>query len=257
MPRLSRPHSAALQQYAIRLGDDALIHGHRLSEWCSRGPFLEEDLALTNVALDFLGRARLFYGYAAELADSTYSEDDLAYRRDTREFTNALIYELPRGDFAFTMARQFLIDVFNLAFLTPLQTSADAQLAAIAGKAVKESRYHLRRSQQWMLRLGLGTAESHQRLQEAINELWGYTAELFESDALNAELCAAGIAVDLPALKPAWESQVREVLTAADTRIPEDDWQAGGGRQGKHTEWLGHLLCELQFLQRAYPGLEW
>ncbi len=250
-------HATAIQQYAIRLADDALILGHRLSEWCSRGPFLEEDLALTNVALDFIGRARMFYGYAAELAGKEFTEDDLAYRRDTREFTNALIFELPRGDFAFTMARQFLIDVFNLAFLTQLQTSTDPQLAAIAGKAVKESRYHLRRSQEWMQRLGLGTAESHERLQNAINELWGYTDELFESDALDAELCAAGIAVDLGKLKVAWEPQVREALSAASIQIPVDNWQASGGRQGKHTEWLGHLLCELQFLQRAYPGLEW
>jgi len=257
MPDSDKSLATATQQYATRLGDDALILGHRLSEWCSRGPFLEEDLALTNVALDFIGRARMFYGYAAELAAQEFTEDDLAYRRDTREFTNALIYELPRGDFAFTMARQFLIDVFNLAFLTQLQTSADPQLAAIAGKAVKESRYHLRRSQEWMLRLGLGTDESHERLQKAINELWGYTDELFESDELNAELCAAGVAVDLPALKQAWELKVREALEAARIQIPVDNWQASGGRQGKHTEWLGHLLCELQFVQRAYPGLEW
>ena len=257
MSDANKNRTTAVQKYAIRLGDDALILGHRLSEWSSRGPFLEEDLALTNVALDFIGRARMFYGYAAELAGKEFTEDDLAYRRDTREFTNALIFELPRGDFAFTMARQFLIDVFNLAFLTQLQKSTDAQLAAIAGKAVKESRYHLRRSQEWMLRLGLGTPESHQRLQNAVSELWGYTAELFESDALDTELCAAGIAVDLPALKMEWEPQVRAALKAANIQIPDEDWQASGGRQGKHTEWLGHLLCELQFVQRAYPRLEW
>ncbi len=247
----------SVRQYAIRLGDDALVLGHRLSEWCSRGPFLEEDLALSNVALDFIGRARMFYSYAAELTEGSSSEDDFAYRRDCREFTNALIYELPRGDFAFTMGRQFLIDAFNVGFLEQLQSSADPTLAAIAAKAVKESRYHLRRSHDWMLRLGAGTAESHQRLQTAINELWGYTAELFEADELESRLIEAGIAVDCAALHGAWEETVNAGFTAARITIPEDDWQAGGGRQGRHTEWLGHLLCELQFVQRAYPGLEW
>jgi ring-1,2-phenylacetyl-CoA epoxidase subunit PaaC len=254
-------HSAAVHRYALRLGDDALILGHRLSEWCSRGPFLEEDLALSNVALDYIGRARLFYAYAAELAPAAglapCTEDDFAYRRDAREFTNALMYELPRGDFAFTMGRQFLVDAFNLAFLEKLQSSKDSQLAAIAAKAVKESQYHLRRSREWMLRLGLGTPESHERLQNAIHELWGYTDELFESDALVAELCAAGIAVDLAAVRSVWEPQVQDTLAEAGIQIPTENWQASGGREGRHTEWLGHLLCEMQFLQRAYPGLEW
>lgn len=261
MPGSVNNPSAAVHRYALRLADDALTLGHRLSEWCSRGPFLEEDLALSNVALDFIGRARLYYAYAAELAPAAglepCTEDDFAYRRDAREFTNALIYELPRGDFAFTMARQFLVDVFNVAFLQKLQQSTDPQLAAIASKAVKESQYHLRRSREWMLRLGLGTTESHERLQKAISELWGYTAELFECDALEAGLCAAGIAVDPAEVRVVWEPQVRETLDQANIQIPTDNWQASGGREGRHTEWLGHLLCEMQFLQRAYPGLEW
>ena len=166
----------ATRQYAIRLGDDALVLGHRLSEWCSNGPFLEEDLALTNVALDFIGRARMFYSYAAELAADGSTEDTYAYTRDCREFSNLLIHELPRGDFAFSMARQYLVDVYNLAYMEALQLSADETLAAIAGKAVKESRYHLRRSHDWMLRLGDGTDESRQRLQRAVDELFAAPA---------------------------------------------------------------------------------
>jgi ring-1,2-phenylacetyl-CoA epoxidase subunit PaaC len=247
----------AVRQYAIRLGDDALILGHRLSEWCSRGPFLEEDLALTNVALDFIGRARMFYAYAAELSGGASTEDDLAYLRDCQEFTNRLIYELPRGDFAFTMARQFLVDSFNVLFLDRLQSSADASLAAIASKVLKESRYHLRRSREWMLRLGLGTGESHSRLQHAVNELWGYTSELFAIDELECGLVTGGIAVDCAALQADWNREVGQTLGAAGIELPDSAWQVSGGRQGKHTEGLGYLLCELQFMQRAYPGLQW
>lgn len=248
---------SAISQYAIRQGDDALVLGHRLSEWCSRAPFLEEDLALTNEALDFIGRARMFYGYAAELSGGACSEDDLAYLRDCREFTNYLIYELPRGDFAFTMARQFLVDSFNVLFFDRLQSSKDDTLAGIAAKVLKESRYHLRRSREWMLRLGLGTEQSHSRLQKAIDELWGYTSELFSSDPLNRSLIESGIAVDPVAFQTDWTEAVTSTLRAAGLELPASEWQAGGGREGKHTEWLGHLLCELQFMQRAYPGLEW
>ena len=246
-----------VSQYAVRLADDALILGHRLSEWCSRGPFLEEDLALSNVALDYIGRARMFYGYAAELSGEDRSEDDFAFLRDCRDFGNLLIHELPRGDFAFTMARQYLVDVHSVAFMTDLQSSADATLAAIAGKALKESNYHLRRSRDWILRLGGGTEESHRRLQHAVNELWGFTPEMFEMDELEKSLASQGIAVDVSLLQPAWDTEVRATLATAKLSIPEEDWQVSGGRQGKHTEWLGHLLSELQFMQRAYPGLEW
>ena len=246
-----------VKQYAIRLGDDALVLGHRLSEWCSYGPFLEEDLALTNVALDFIGRARMFYGYAAELAADGSTEDTYAYTRDCRDFGNLLIHELPPGDFAFSMARQYLVDVYNLAYMEALQQSLDPTLAAIAHKAVKESRYHLRRSHDWMLRLGDGTVESHQRLQRAVDELWGYTAELFAMDALEQELVGAGIGVDAARLRPAWEQAVTTTLAQATVRKPAGDWEVSGGRQGIHTEALGHLLSELQFMQRAYPGLQW
>ena len=247
----------AIKQYAIRLGDDALILGHRLSEWSSRAPFLEEDLALTNVSLDFIGRARMFYGYAAEIDGGDITENTYAYQRDCREFSNLLIHELPRGDFAFSMARQYLVDEYSLRFMERLQDSADETLAAIAAKAVKESRYHLRRSRDWMLRLGDGTQESHDRLQSALDELWGYTPEMFDMDALEQELASADIAVDSAALQADWEQAVRATFGEASVQVPETTWKIKGGRQGMHTESLGHLLSELQFVQRAYPGLEW
>jgi ring-1,2-phenylacetyl-CoA epoxidase subunit PaaC len=249
--------NAALREYVVRLGDDALVLGQRLSEWCSRGPFLEEDLALTNVSLDIIGRARMFYTYAAELGDDFTCEDDFAFKRDCREFTNLLINELPRGDFAFTQARLYLLDEFNLLFLERLGDSTDETLAGIAAKAIKETRYHLRRSRDWMLRLGDGTAGSNERTQKAVDELWGFTPELFEMDEIESSLHATGVAVDRGALVADWNASVSSTLSEAGIGIPETDWQVGGGRKGLHTEWLGHLLSELQFVQRAYPGLEW
>ncbi|MCB1619733.1 MAG: phenylacetate-CoA oxygenase subunit PaaC [Thiothrix sp.] len=247
----------ATQAYAVRLGDDALILGHRLSEWTSRAPFLEEDLALQNVALDYIGRARMFYGYAAELSADGRTEDDFAYLRDARQFSNLLIHELPRGDFAFTMARQLLTDVFSSLYLEQLLRSTDATLAGIAAKAAKETRYHLRRSREWALRLGDGTDESHARMVRAIDELWGYTHELFELDALEQQLADAGIGVDNAALRPAWLKQVSAILTEATLRVPEDSWVVRGGRTGYHTENLGHILSEMQSVHRAYPGVSW
>ncbi len=173
----------ALLAYCIALGDDALTLGHRLSEWCSNGPFMEEDLALTNVALDFIGRARMFYTHAAEIEGKGRGEDDFAYLRDCREYRNFLINELPNGDFAFTMARQLMVDAFDVGFFTALTQSSDPNLAAIAAKSIKESRYHLRRSEDWIIRLGDGTDESHQRVQNAFDQLWGYAAEMFEMSA--------------------------------------------------------------------------
>ncbi len=247
----------ALLNYCISLGDDSLTLGHRLSEWCSNGPFLEEDLALTNVALDFIGRARMFYGYAAEIEGKGRSEDDLAYLRDCREYRNFLINELPNGDFAFTMSRQLLVDIFDMGFFEALMQSSDTRLSAIAAKAIKESRYHLRRSQDWIIRLGDGTTESHERTQRAFNELWGYTAELFEVPKEEQQLIDAGIAVDRVALKATWMSAMRAILKQATLELPAQDWAIGGGREGQHTEHLGFLLAELQFLQRAYPGQQW
>lgn len=247
----------ALFNYVLALGDDSLVLGQRLAEWCRNGPFLEEDLALSNVALDYIGRARLFYGYAAELEGRGRTEDDLAFLRDCREFRNFLITELPRGDFAFTMARQLLIDVFNMEFLQALMKSADGTLAGIAAKAAKETRYHLRRSHDWTLRLGDGTKESHSRMQSALDELWGYTGELFEMNPEERQLAEAGIAVDRSSLRDPWLGEVDRILREATLERPTDDWSVGGGRDGFHTEHLGYLLAEMQFLQRAYPGLQW
>ena len=246
-----------IRDYAIRLGDDALVLGHRLSEWTSRGPFLEEDLALANTALDYLGRARMFYGYAAERSGDGLTEDDFAYTRDERDFMNFLILELPRGDFAFTLCRQFLVDVYQQHMLHYLGKSDDQVLSAIALKAQKETAYHLRRSQQWMLRLGDGTEESHQRLQKALDDLWGYTTEMFEPDSLETSLAKDGVAVDTAALKAVWHQQVSQIFGSAGIEVPESSWSVRGGRQGYHTENLGHLLTEMQFVNRSMPGLAW
>ena len=244
-------------QYTTRLGDDSLVLGHRLSEWCSNAPFLEEDLALANVALDFLGRARMYYSYAAELAGDGRTEDDFAYMRDQREFSNLLINELPRGDFAFSMLRQLFVDVFNNLYLARLAESSDERLAAIAAKAIKETRYHLRRSHEWALRFGLGTDESRERAQRAVDELWGYTHEMFDVDTLERALADAGIGVDNAALRDEWIRQVSTILAEAELQAPTGEWAVRGGRAGYHSENLGHLLNEMQSVHRAYPGLEW
>ena len=244
-------------QYALRLGDDALILGHRLSEWCRFGPFLEEDIALTNVALDYIGRARMYYAYATELADDGRTEDDFAYLRDARSYQNLLINELPKGDFAFTMARQLIMDVFYYYQLAALTESQDSTLAAIAAKTLKETEYHLRRSTDWTMRLGDGTEESHQRMQDAFDQIWGYTAEIFEQDELEKRLVEKGIAASTEQLKPRWESKMSEILKQATLDMPESTWTVRGGREGVHTEHLGHLLTELQYLQRSYPDQQW
>ena len=246
-----------LIDYSIALGDDALMLGQRLSEWCSNAPFLEEDLALANVALDFIGRARMLYGYAAELEGGVRSEDSIAFLRDCRDYRNLLILELPRGDFAFSIARQFLVDAFNLLFLESLGGSRDQRLAAIAAKSLKETRYHWRRSRDWMLRLGDGTEESQRRVQQALKELWGYTVELFTMSEMESRLASAGVAVDRSALLAPWNALVDATLAQATLARPAQEWSVVGGREGVHTEHLGHMLSELQFMQRAYPGLEW
>ncbi len=247
----------AVLNYTIRLGDDAVVMGHRVAEWCRNAPFLEEDLALSNVALDFIGRARMFYGYAAELTDDGRKEDDFAYMRDHREYQNLLIMELPRGDFAYTMVRQLLVDVFNLYFLEQLKESTDETLAAIAEKAIKETRYHLRRSHEWVLRLGLGTDESKTRAQKAVDDIWGFTHELFDVDKLEQQMFDAGIGVDNRSLQQHWSAKVKSILEEATLVVPEDSWKVKGGREGYHTEYLGQMLNEMQCVHRANPGLEW
>lgn len=244
-------------KFALALGDDALTMGQRLSEWISNGPFLEEDIALANVALDFVGRARMYLGYAAKLEGQGRSEDDLAFFRDCREFRNLLIFELPIGDFANTIARQYLIDAFEVPYFGALAQSRDETIAAIAAKAVKECRYHLRRSRDWVLRLGDGTEESHRRIQSAFDDVWPYGAELFEMPEFETRLLEVGVAVDRTGLKAGWERDVHETLDEATLEVPDTDNVIRGGREGIHTEHLGHMLSEMQFMQRAYPGLEW
>lgn len=247
----------ATLEYAIRLGDDANVLGHRISEWVSRGPFLEEDIAYANVALDYIGRARMFYGYAAELANDGRTEDDFAYMRDDRQYHNLLLMEMPKEDFAYSQVRQLFIDIYYNLVLPELVESKDDTLSAIAAKSIKETRYHLRRSRDWVLRLGDGTEESHRRTQRAVDSLWGYTHEMFEMDDTEKLLAEKGIGVDITKLRGEWHRQVSSILTEATLSVPEDGWAVRGGRIGYHTENLGHLLTEMQFVHRSYPGCQW
>lgn len=248
----------ALFEYLLRLGDDALILGHRLSEWCGHGPYLEEDIALANLALDCLGHAEAFLTLAGQVEAKGRTADDLAFLRDAYAFRNVQIVELPRGDFAFTIVRQFLFAHYACLLYEALQQSSFEPLAGIAAKALKEMRYHLRHSSEWIRCLGDGTAESHQRTQAALDELWMYTDELFEVDDTLRLLVQNRIAPDMAALYPQWRAQVEAGLREATLRLPEDPpYMATGGRRGHHTEHLGYLLAEMQFLQRAYPGAQW
>ena len=233
--------------------DDALILGHRTSEWTGHAPVLEEELALANIALDLIGHARALYTEAGALTGQT--EDELAYLRDAPQWRNALIMELPNGDFAFTMTRLVLVSAFARAFWQAATGSSHAGIAAIAAKAVKEVEYHWRHATAWLIRLGDGTPESHRRAQDAVDALWPYTGELLAAE--DADLVAAGVVPDPPALRPAWQESVTQALTQATLQRPPDGWMQSGGRIGRHTEHLGHLLAELQFMQRAYPGATW
>lgn len=247
----------ALLEYTLRLGDDALVNGQRLSEWCGHGPFLEEDVGVANTALDLIGRARLLLSYAGKLEGRGRDEDALAFDRDEREWRNLLIAELPRGDFGFTTVRQFLLDACHHHLYTELCTSRDEMLAGIAGRAAKESEYHLRHTTEWMLRLGDGTPESHDRVQRALDELWSFTPEMFESDPVLDAMEAQGIAPSAALLQAEWSRTVNPVLRAAGLELPRESWPHTGGRQGLHTEHMGFLLAEMQFVQRAYPGQKW
>lgn len=247
----------ALQDYTLRLADSALVLGHRLSEWIGHAPLLEEELALGNVALDLIGEARSLYAYAAGIEGKGRSEDDLAYRRDAGQYRNLLLVEQPNGDFARTIVRQLLYSAFAHPFWRALAGSRDETLAAIAAKAEKEAAYHLRHAGEWLIRLGDGTAESHRRAQAALDELWPYTGEVFERDTVEDRLIADGIAPDPAALRPEWERSVASVIAEAALKQPASGWMQSGGRLGRHSEHLGHLLASLQFLQRAYPGASW
>ena len=235
-----------------------MILGHRLSEWCGHGPILEEDIALANTGLDLLGQARMWLSYAGEVEDRGRDEDQLAYLRDAHQFRNQLLVERPNGSYADTLMRQYLFDSWHLLLLEQLVRSSDDRIAGIAQKARKEVTYHLRRSADLVVRLGGGTAESHARMQSALDELWTYTGELFAVDEVDEVMEAQGIADSVAALHQPWLAQVGRTLAAATLAIPPADaWMQKGGKQGRHSEHMGYLLAEMQFLQRAYPGQQW
>lgn len=248
---------AALFECLLRIGDATLILGHRVSEWCGHSPALEEDIALANVALDLIGQTQLWLGLAAEVEGAGRDADALAYLRDAWDFRNPLIVERPNGDFGHTLMRQFLFDAWHHEFLRGAQASTDARVAEIAAKAAKEVAYHLERSSDLVVRLGDGTDESHRRMRDAVEALWSYTGELFLSDAKDAEIAARGILPDPASLRAPWLSTVRAVFDAATLPVPDSAFAHKGGKQGTHTEHLGYILAEMQFLQRAYPGASW
>ncbi len=273
-------NSKYLLDYTLRLADDALILGQRLGEWCGHGPILEHDIALTNTALDHMGRTRSLYQYAAEQfnnmpaedktgvftsialqnlinTSASLDEDNLAYLRDGWDFKNVLLLEQPNNDWAYTIARSFFYDAFNYFFFAALEKSADESLAAIAEKSLKEATYHLRWSSEWVVRLGDGTEESHTRMQSAVNELWMYTGELFIENETDNALAQQGIGVDLASIKPMWMERITSVFEEANINTPQNSWMQKGGREGRHSEHLGYILTDLQFLQRTYPGMQW
>ena len=271
------------EAYTLHLADNSLILGQRNSEWCGHGPVLEQDIAITNISLDLIGQARNFYQYAAHLTNNSkksestnasspleraspdlsggfggeVNEDSLAYLRKEREFNNCLLVEQLNGDWAQTMLRQFFFSQYQYLLFEQLQTCNDKQLAAIAEKSLKEVTYHLRWSSEWVIRLGDGTEESHQRMIKAIDELWRYTGELFEPAEYETQAANDGIGVDISKLKDVWMAKVQEIFSEATLLIPPKTFMQTGGKKGKHTEHLGYILAELQYLQRAYPGCEW
>ena len=250
--------TAVLYQYLLRLGDNALVLSQRLGEWCGKGPALEEDMALTNVALDLLGQSRLWLSYAAELAGDGADEDSLAFLRDAPQFRNTLLVEQPNGNYADTLVRQFFFDAWHSLALRELSRSHDEKIAAIAQKASKEVTYHLRRSSDLVVRLGDGTERSRQLVQAAVDGLWRFTGELFESDALDSAMASQHVGFDPTALRAEWLGYVTEVLEEGTLKVPAAGaWMQGGGKQGVHTEHLSRLLGEMQVLQRTHPGATW
>ncbi|MWD29450.1 phenylacetate-CoA oxygenase subunit PaaC [Aquicoccus sp. SCR17] len=248
----------ALFEFLVRMGDNTLVLGHRVSEWCGHAPVLEEDIALANIALDLIGQTQLWLGLAGEVEGKGRSADDLAFHRDAWDFRNLLLLEQPNGDFGRTMMRQFLFDAAHIGLLEALKDSADPRIAEIAAKSAKEVAYHVERSGDTVIALGDGTSESHDRMQKALDRLWPYAGEVFIDDAVDEELAGAGIAPLPSTLKDAWEARVRHVMAEATLKIPEDDFAHKGGKSGfRHSEHLGHMLTEMQWLQRAYPDATW
>lgn len=246
-----------LYNYILGIADNSLILGQRLGELCGHGPSLEIDIACTNISLDLFGQTRSYYQYAAKIKGEGTTEDDIAFLRREREYVNLLLVEQPNRDFGHTMARQFLFDVYHLLLLQELEKSRDLTLAAIAKKSIKEVSYHLRFSSDWIKRLGDGTEESHQRVQTAIDSLWTYTDELFHQTEADKAMIAEGIGVDVTKFRDEYFGKVTAILEEATLKVPETTWFQKGGKQGIHTEHLGYLLSDLQYMQRTYPNMEW
>ena len=246
-----------IYDYVLRLADNCLILGQRLAEWCGHGPVLEQDIALTNISLDLVGQARNYYQYATELSIESKSEDDIAFLRNDLEYKNILLVEQPNDDFAHTILRQYIFDVFHHALLLNLQNSKDETIAAIAQKSIKEVTYHKRWSGQWVLRLGDGTKESHERMSNALDDLWPYAFESLVADELDIKMAAEGIAVNLLEIEDKIKAEIRSQLIEATLTIPESTWTQTGGKNGLHSEYLGFMLAEMQHLQRSFPGAEW
>ncbi len=247
----------ALLKYCLRLGDDAMILGHRLSELCSKGPYLEEDIALTNISLDLFGQTRMMYTTAGEIEGKGRTEDDFAYKRLEPEFQNVLLVEQPNGNFGNTVARQMIFSVFYYHLFKELQTSFNEKLAAFAAKSLKETTYHMRHSCEWIVRLGDGTEESHWKIQDALNDIWSYRHELFEKDEVDETLIEAGLIPDTVTFKAAFEATIQDVLDRATIEELEEGWKATGGRKGHHSEYLGHILPIFQSIPRTYPESKW
>ncbi len=250
-------HQEALLDYVLRLADNNLILGQRLSEWCGHAPELEVDIALTNIALDLIGQSRNLYTYAAELEGKGRTEDDIAFLRDSGAYRNVLLVEQPNDDFAYCIVRQFFSDVYNYLFYRELQNSKDQRLAEIADKSLKEISYHIRFSSEWMIRLGDGTELSNSKMQEAIDELWDYVGEMTEANETDKILTEVGIAVDLDKIRPFYYQKVADILEEATLKQPPYAPFQKGGKDGLHTEYMGHILAEMQWMQRVYPGAEW
>lgn len=246
-----------LFDYLLHLADNSLILGHRNSEWTGHGPILEQDIALSNIALDLVGQSRNFYQYAAQLKGDGATEDTLAYLRDVRNFKNCLLVELSNGDWAKTILRQFLFSTYQYFLYQNLRTSNDATISAIAEKSLKEVTYHLRWSGEWVIRLGDGTEESHSRLMNALTNLWPYTGELTTPSLYELALADNRISINPALISEKWMTKVNEVFEEAYLKMPENTWMQSGGKEGHHTEHLGYILAEMQYLQRAYPGCEW
>ncbi len=246
-----------LFEYLLRLGDDSLILGHRVSEWCGHGPILEEDIALTNISLDLIGQATSLLKYAGEVEGKGRDEDQLAFLRLEHDYKNCLLVEQLNGDFGMTIMRQFLFDAYRLPLFEALIHSSDSQLAAIAEKSLKETKYHYRHSAEWVIRLGDGTEESHERIQKAVNSLFKYHVDLFFTNHVDDALLKEGIVPEMKAIHNKWMESVKNVFSEATLEIPSNNWEQSGGRLGRHSEHLGLLLAEMQYMQRAYPNMEW